>query len=198
MMLYDLTLKYFLILFICYLPVYLALLIFLRTRIEGYTVRTHMVSYLATACQPWRSVFNGSMILYGALSYVLPASIIKLVGVDSLGFLGAASMLATGTSTVLVGIFPMDNQLKAHNAVAFLAFISLLLTGIVFNGLFQRDLPVSHVMQLVNFIVISMTLLFAISLLLRHRISSLVEWALVICTIAWNFLFSISILNGMI
>ena len=41
--------KYFLILFICYLPLYLTLLLYLRTKIQGYTVRQHMVSVLATS-----------------------------------------------------------------------------------------------------------------------------------------------------
>jgi len=128
-------LKYLLILFISYLPIYLAILIYLRTKIEGYTMRAHMVSFLATSCEPWRSIFNVSTILYGALSFAVPISLKTMNAADSWVSLGTASLLSAGTATILVGCFPMDRRLHIHNAVGFMAFFSALFTG---AGLFVR------------------------------------------------------------
>jgi hypothetical membrane protein len=121
--------KLFLVLFICYLPVYLALLFYLKTKIQGYNMRAHMVSYLATSPEPWRSIFNASTILYGGLSFVIPISMGTILGSDRPVALGAAALLATGTATVLVGFFPMDRKLKLHKMAGFFAFCSVLLTG---------------------------------------------------------------------
>ena len=132
--------KYFLILFICYLPVYLALVFYLRTKINGYSMRAHMVSYLATSDEPWRSIFNASTILYGGLSIVVPISLNMLPGQDRLVTLGAAPLLATGLATILVGFFPMDRKLKIHNAVGFFAFLSALFAGFAFLFLFSQGL----------------------------------------------------------
>jgi hypothetical protein len=182
------SLKYLLILFICYLPVYLALLIYLRTKIEGYSMRAHMVSFLATSNEPWRSIFNTATILYGALSFAVPISLSIRAGTNSWVALGTASLLATGTATVMVGIFPMDRRLKVHNVVGFFAFVSVLLTGIVFFAIFSKGLLFSPLMELVNFAVIGTAILLGLSLLFRRQESSLLEWICFICTIAWNFL----------
>ena len=180
--------KYFLILFICYLPVYLALVFYLRTKIEGYSMRAHMVSYLATSDEPWRSIFNASTILYGGLSLIIPFCLNTLFGQERPIALGAGSLLATGFATVLVGFFPMDRKLKIHNAVGFLAFFSVLFAGFAFLSIFNQGLLYSPLMEAINFAVIGTTLLLGLSLLLRRKVSSLLEWMAFLCTIAWNFL----------
>lgn len=180
--------KYFLMLFIFYLPVYLALVFYLRTKIHGYSMRAHMVSYLAHSDEPWRSIFNVSTILYGGLSFIVPISLNTALGPDRPVALGAAGLLATGTATVLVGFFPMDKRLKIHNMVGIFAFISALLTGLSFLSIFNQGLLYSPLMEGVNSAVVGITLLLGISLLLRRQESSLLEWMAFLCTIAWNFL----------
>ncbi len=188
-------LKYLLILFVCYLPVYLALLIYLRTKIEGYTMRAHMVSFLATSDEPWRSIFNVSTILYGVLSMAVPLSLKSMVvEANSWVILGTGSLLSAGTATVLVGFFPMDRRLKVHNAVGFMAFFSALITGLVFFFLFSQGLLFSPLMEMVNFAVIGTTLLLGLSLLFHRQESSLLEWIAFICTVAWNFLLAFLLL----
>ena len=194
---YPVFLKYFLILFICYLPAYLVLLFYLKRRYQGYTIHVHMVSYLATSDEPWRSVFNISTIAYGALSLVLPAAIYSMPGEDLLSSLGATFLLGTGAATILVGFFPMDRKLKIHNAVGFLAFLSALLTGIVFSMIFRQSLFFSSVLIFINFAVLLLAVLLVLSLLFRPQNSSLLEWILMICTIAWNFMLSTSLLTRM-
>lgn len=191
-------LKVLLILFICYLPVYLALIFYLRSKIQGYSMRAHMVSYLATSDEPWRSIFNASTIVYGGLSVVVPITMKTMLGADALVALGAASLLGAGTATVLVGFFPMDRKLKAHNIVGFFAFFSALLTGIVFTAIFNHGLLFSPLMEFFNLVVIGTTLLLGLSLLFRRRESSLLEWILFICTIAWNFQLAIILLSRMV
>lgn len=181
-------LKYLLILFICYLPVYLALVFYLRSKIQGYTIRAHMVSYLATSEEPWRSIFNASTILYGGLSFVVPFTLNRLPGADTLVGLGAVTLLAAGVATVLVGFFPMDRKLKIHNVVGFFAFFSALLTGVVFMVIFDQGLLFSPLMELINFAVVGTTLLLGLSLLLRRQESSLLEWLSFVSIVAWNFL----------
>jgi hypothetical membrane protein len=189
--------KYFLILFICYLPVYLALVFYLRTKINGYSMRAHMVSYLATSDEPWRSIFNVSTILYGGLSFVVPISLNMMLGQDHPVTLGAASLLATGLATILVGFFPMDRKLKIHNAVGFFAFFSALLAGFSFLSIFNHGLLYSPLMEGINIAVIGITLLLGISLLLRRQESSFLEWIAFLCTIAWNFLLATLLLIQM-
>jgi hypothetical protein len=187
--------KYFLLLFICYLPVYLALVLYLRTKIEGYSMRAHMVSYLAHSSEPWRSIFNVSTALYGGLSIVVPFSLHNLFGTGRPVELGTASLLATGTATVLVGFFPMDRRLKVHNAVAFFAFFSALFAGLVFQSIFNRGVLHSWLMEGVNTAMIGITILLGISLLFRRQESSLLEWIAFSCTIAWNFLLATQLLT---
>jgi hypothetical protein len=187
--------KYFLILFICYLPVYLTVVFYLRTKIQGYSMRAHMVSFLATSTEPWRSIFNAATILYGGLSVVVPISLHRLLGTGHSVSLGSASLLATGTATVLVGFFPMDRKLKVHNMVAFFAFFSALFAGFVFQSIFNHGLLHSSMMEGVNVVVIGATLLLGISLLLRRQESSLLEWIAFLCTIAWNFLLAVQLLT---
>jgi hypothetical protein len=181
-------LKYLLILFICYLPLYLVLLIYLRTKIEGYTMRVHMVSFLATSSEPWRSVFNASTTLYGVLSFAVPLSLKLMVKPDSWIALGTASLLAAGSATILVGFFPMDRRLKIHNAVGFLAFFSVMFTSISFFAIFNQGSLFSPFMEVVNFAVIGTTILLGLSLLFRRQESSLLESIAFLCTIAWNFM----------
>ena len=187
--------KYFLLLFIFYLPVYLVGVFYLRSKIQGYSMRAHMVSYLAHSAEPWRSIFNTATILYGGLSIVVPVSLNNLLGTGHPVSLGAASLLATGTATILVGFFPMDRRLKVHNLVAFFAFFSALFTGFVFQSIFNHGLLHSSLMEGVNVLVIGVTLLLGISLLLRRQESSLLEWIAFVCTIAWNFLLAILLLT---
>ena len=179
--------KYFLILYICYLPVYLALVFYLKTKFQGYSMRAHMVSYLANSSEPWRSIFNASTILYGGLSLVVPIRLNTMLGLDSPVALGAASLLATGIATVLVGFFPMDRKLKLHNMVGFFAFFSVLLTGIAFLAIFSQGPLYSPFMEGINIAVIGTTLLLGISLLLHRQESSILEWVTFLCTIVWNF-----------
>jgi len=190
--------KYFLILFICYLPVYVVLVLYLKTKIQGYSMHAHMVSYLATSAEPWRSIFNVSTIPYGALSFSLPASLKMMLGTDGLAALGATSLMGAGAATVLVGFFPMDRRIKIHNAAGVFAFFSALLTGIVFTMIFYQGMLFSPLMELLNFVVTGTTLLLGISLLLRRQNSSLLEWLAFLCTIAWNFLLSVLLLTKMV
>lgn len=187
--------KYFLLLFICYLPVYLAVVFYLRTKIEGYSMRAHMVSYLAHSAEPWRSIFNVSTSLYGGLSIVVPVSLHNLAGADQTVGLGASTLLATGTATILVGFFPMDRRLKIHNMVGFFAFFSALLAGFVFLSIFREGFLYSPVMEGINFAVIGTTLLLGFSLLLRRQVSSLLEWIAFLCTLAWNFNLAVMLLT---
>jgi len=180
--------KYFLILFICYLPLYLALLLYLRTKIRGYTVRQHMVSVLATSEEPWRSMFNVSTILYGALSFVLPFSLYSIHRSDLVVTRGVATLLGAGIATILIGFFPMDRQFKVHNIIGFLAFLSVLFTGGVFFTIFSQGMLFSPLMELINFAVFVTTFLLGISLLFRPEHSSLLEWVAFLCALAWNFL----------
>ena len=189
--------RYFLILFICYLPVYLCVVFYLRTKIQGYSMRVHMVSFLATSDEPWRSIFNTATILYGGLSVVVPISLDNLPGKGNSVSLGSAALLATGTATILVGFFPMDRRLKVHNMVACLAFFSALFAGIVFQSIFMHGFLHSALMEGINVVVIATTLLLGISLLLRRQESSLLEWIAFLCTIAWNFLLAIQLLTQM-
>jgi hypothetical protein len=188
------TQKYFLILFIGYLPLYLVLLMYLKTKIHGYSMRDHMVSYLATSNEPWRSIFNASTVLYGGLSLIVPITLNKMLGTDRLVALGAASLLAAGTSTVLIGFFPMDRKLKIHNLIGFFAFLSVLLTGVVFSAIFYQGILFSPLMELINLVVIGTTVLLGISLLLRRQESSFLEWLSVLFTIGWNFLLAVLLL----
>ena len=187
--------KYFLILFICYLPVYLVLLFYLSTKIRGYTVRVHMVSVLATSDEPWRSMFNISTILYGLLSFVLPYSLYSIRGVDSAVNRGVNTLLAAGTATILIGFFPMDRQFKVHNVIGFMAFLSVLFTGGVFFTIFSQGMLFSPLMELINFAVFVTTFLLGISLLFRPQHSSLLEWVAFLCAMAWNFLLAATLLT---
>jgi hypothetical protein len=189
--------KYFLILFMGYLPVYLALVFYLRTKIEGYSMRAHTVSYLAHSDEPWRSIFNASTILYGGLSLVVPISLNAMLGRDRPVALGAAALLGTGMATILVGLFPMDRRLKIHNVVGFFAFFSALLAGFVFLSIFNHGLLYSPLLEAIDVAVVGITLLLGISLLLRRRESSLLEWMAFLCTIAWNFLLASLLLAQM-
>jgi hypothetical protein len=190
-------LEYFLILFICYLPAYLVLLVFLKRRYDGYAIRTHMVSYLATSPEPWRSVFNVATILYGVMSLVLPAALFSMPDEDLFRSLGAVFLLGAGVATILVGFFPMDRKLRIHNVVGFLAFLSVLLTGIVFSVIFRQGLFFSPVLFMINSAVILLAVLLVLSLLFRPQNSSILEWILMFCTIAWNFMLSMAILDRM-
>jgi hypothetical protein len=187
--------KYFLLLFICYLPVYLSLVFYLRTKIQGYSMRVHMVSYLATSTEPWRSIFNVSTVLYGGLSIVVPVSLHAFLGKDRLVALGAATLLAAGTSTILVGFFPMDRRLRIHNIIGFFAFLSVLLTSIIFFDIFYQGILASRLMEGISLAVIGSTTLLGISLLLRRQESSFLEWISFLFTIAWNFLLAVLLLN---
>jgi len=188
------TQKYFLILFISYLPLYLVLLMYLKTKIQGYSMRDHMVSYLATSHEPWRSIFNASTVLYGGLSLIIPITLNTMLGTDRLVVLGAVSLLAAGTSTVLIGFFPMDRKLKIHNIIGFFAFLSVLLTGVVFSAIFYQGILFSPLMELINLVVVGTTVLLGISLLLRRQESSFLEWLSVLFTIGWNFLLAVLLL----
>jgi len=188
------TQKYFLILFISYLPLYLVLLMYLKTKIQGYSMRDHMVSYLATSNEPWRSIFNASTVLYGGLSLIIPITLNTMLGTDRLVVLGAVSLLAAGTSTVLIGFFPMDRKLKIHNIIGFFAFLSVLLTGVVFSAIFYQGILFSPLMELINLVVVGTTVLLGISLLLRRQESSFLEWLSVLFTIGWNFLLAVLLL----
>ena len=189
--------KYFLILFIFYLPAYLAVVLYLRSKIEGYSMRAHMVSYLAHSSEPWRSVFNVSTMLYGGLSIVVPITLYTLVGPNLPFELGIASLLATGTATILIGLFPMDRRLKVHNIIAFFAFLSALFAGLVFQFIFNQGLLHSSLMEGVNVVMIGITFLLGMSLLFRRQESSLLEWIAFSCTIAWNFLLATLLLLQM-
>jgi hypothetical protein len=156
-----------------------------------------MVSYLATSAEPWRTVFNGSTILYGVLSFALPASLYMRLGTNHQVALGTASLLVAGAATVLVGFFPMDRRIKVHNAVGFFAFFSAMLTGIVFFAIFYQGMLFSPLMELINLAVIGTTLLLGISLLVNKKISTFLEWMAFICTIAWNFLLAVLLLTRM-
>ena len=186
--------KYLLILFICYLPLYLTLLLYLRTKIQGYTVRLHMVSVLATSNEPWRSVFNVSTILYGLLSYILPYSLYSIREADTAVTHGVTTLLAAGTATIMIGFFPMDRRFKVHNFIGFLAFLSVLFTGGVFFTIFNQGILFSPLMQLINIAVFVSTFLLGLSLLFRPEHSSLLEWAAFLCALAWNFLLAAMLL----
>lgn len=187
--------KYFLILFICYLPLYLSLLLYLRTKIQGYTVRQHMVSVLATSNEPWRSMFNVSTILYGLLSFVLPYSLYSIRDAESVVTRGVMTLLAAGTATILIGFFPMDRRFKVHNVIGFLAFLSVLFTGGVFFTIFSQGMLFSPLLEVINLAVFLTTFLLGISLLFRPQHSSLLEWIAFLCALAWNFLLAATLLT---
>jgi len=191
------SVKYFLILFICYLPVYLALVFYLRTKIQGYNMHAHMVSYLSHSAEPWRSVFNVSTILYGVLSFALPVSLNIMLGTNQLVALGSASLIGAGAATVLVGFFPMDRRIRIHNIAGFTAFLSALVTGIVFSAIFHQGMLFFPPMQFVNLAVVTTMMLLGFSLLLRKQNSSFIEWLAFLCTIAWNLLLSVLLLTRM-
>jgi hypothetical protein len=167
---------------------------YLKTKIQGYSMRDHMVSYLATSHEPWRSIFNASTVLYGGLSLIIPITLNTMLGTDRLVVLGAVSLLAAGTSTVLIGFFPMDRKLKIHNIIGFFAFLSVLLTGVVFSAIFYQGILFSPLMELINLVVVGTTVLLGISLLLRRQESSFLEWLSVLFTIGWNFLLAVLLL----
>jgi hypothetical protein len=82
----------------------------------------------------------------------------------------------------------MDRKLKIHNVVGFFAFFSVLFAGFAFLSIFKQGLLYSPLMEAINFAVIGTTLLLGLSLVLRRKVSSLLEWMAFLCTIAWNFL----------
>jgi hypothetical membrane protein len=170
---------------------------YLRKKIDGYSMRAHMVSYLANSAEPWRSIFNAATILYGGLSIVVPISLYSLLGTAQPVTLGAAFLLATGIATVLIGFFPMDRKLKIQNRVGFFAFFSALLTGIAFLSIFSQGLLYAPLLEGINLVFIGTTLLLGISLLLRRQESSLLEWVTFLFTIVWNFLLATLLLAQM-
>jgi hypothetical protein len=88
----------------------------------------------------------------------------------------------------------MDRKLKIHNIIGFFAFLSVLLTGVVFSAIFYQGILFSPLMELINLVVVGTTVLLGISLLLRRQESSFLEWLSVLFTIGWNFLLAVLLL----
>jgi hypothetical membrane protein len=188
-------LRVFLVLFAGYLPVYLGLLFFLRTKIDGYRFRTHVVSRLATAEKPWSSLFNGSTTAYGLLSLSVPVGIVARLGMNTTDIVGSLFLVSTGVATALVGVFPMDKRSRAHLAASILGFACVVLTGVTFAIIFRETGVFSPVVQAVNYLVLGLTLLLAAGVSVRRTGSSLLEWSAVVGTIAWNFAMSVSLVG---
>lgn len=187
-------LELFLLAFIVYLPFYLALLFFLKSKISGYRIHTHVVSLLATSRPPWSTIFNGSTILYGTLSLALPISIFKILEVNTYNMLGVIFLISTAISTAMVGIFPMHRKKKEHSVVSYLVFSSVVLTGLVFIPVFQQNIIFSQYNQIMNYLVIGLTTFLVLNALFYKKANSLLEWLTLIGTIVWNILLSASFL----
>lgn len=181
------------LLFILYLPVYVFVLLLLKTKIKGYSARLNVVSLLATAKKPWGVVFNFSTILYGLLSFVLPVSLTLALGVSVLSVFGAFLLTLTGIATILVGIFPMNKKGKHHEIVSYLVFSSVIITGLAFIPIFNLNHIFPQYMKLVNIGVIGVTTLLAFFSYANKQTSSVLEWTSLIGTIVWNFLLAVSL-----
>lgn len=187
--------RFFLIFFICYLPIYIALLFLLKTKIAGYSAKQNVVSLLATSKKPWGTIFNISTVLYGLSSFILPICLLLALGINTLSVFGAILLLVTGIATILVGFFPM-NISKYHELVSYLVFSSVIFTGIVFIPIYNLGNTFPPYMRLVNYGVIGITILLALSSYINKKTVSLLEWSSLIGTIGWNFLLAISLLSN--
>ncbi|MFZ2522890.1 MAG: DUF998 domain-containing protein [Minisyncoccia bacterium] len=185
--------KYFLLLFIIYLPVYVFLLFFLITKIKGYSTKSNVVSLLATAVKPWGPIFNFSTILYGLLSFAVPINLVLTLGVNTLSIFGALLLLTTGTATILVGIFPMNKSDRNHKTVNYIVFSSIIFTGLVFIPIFNLSNIFLPYMKLVNYGALGITVLHSLISHIYKRTSPVLEWSSLIGTIGWNLLLSISL-----
>ncbi|HTT73232.1 MAG TPA: DUF998 domain-containing protein [Thermoplasmata archaeon] len=105
-----------------------------QSRYPGYSLLTNYISDLGnTATSPWHAVFNGSIMLLGALAFVgilaawggFPAGGSRLAG---LGLLLLASL-----SAILVGVFPENVNPTVHGIVSLTVFapggVGLVLAG---------------------------------------------------------------------
>jgi len=186
-------LKFFLMLFAGYLPAYMILVFFLKTKIKKYTMRSHVVSLLATGRKPWGMVFNTTTALYGLLSIILPISVIWILGINIFTILGALSLLTVGWATILVGIFPMDKKAQTHELVSRISFVSVLLVGLIFLWIFNSN-NFMLIIKILNILIVIVTILLCINAAVKKRTNPVLEWLSFMGTIIWNFLLAVSFL----
>jgi hypothetical protein len=117
-----------------------------------------------------------------------------MLGVNILSIFGAFLLLTTGIATILVGIFPVNKNVKNHEIISYFVFASVIFTGLVFVPILKFGNIFLPYMQLVNYGIIGITALLALISYIYKRTFSVLEWASFIGTIGWNFLLSMSLL----
>lgn len=180
--------------FLVYLPIFGLILFYLTKVNKKYSIDRNSVSSLAKLEYPFNYIFNLSVGLYGALSL---GSVVKFVtNFNSLLSISVFFFyICVGIGTLLVGVFPMNENSRMHKIVSVFLFYSLLILGVLSTLLFLLN-SMFAIISLISAVV----LIFTLILIWKTRDMndeskySKFEWIVFIGTIIWNFLFSMIVL----
>lgn len=191
------VLEFFLTIFAIYLPLYLGFLLYLNSKVKRYSIGKCVVSLLATAPKPWNQFFNLSTSVYGLLGTILPISLLFILNLNLLSVTGIFVLFLVCLSTILVGFFPMNKNLKKHERVSYVVFSTVFVVGMIFAYIFERNDIFPEMIQIINTWVIFNSILLFISFLMNKRAdpNPLFEWMTLISTIIWNFILAISLIK---
>jgi hypothetical membrane protein len=115
---------------------FVAAMIAVQGRYPGYSLTANYISDLGGAHSPWALVFDGSIILLGAI--VLPSLFLVYTAFDphparSIGFV---LLLVSAAGAIGVGVFPETTHVlggQAHGVASFVTFVGAALGFIVLS-----------------------------------------------------------------
>lgn len=192
----------FLTIYLIYIPVFLIVLLVLLRNNPAYSIRTKTVSELAFLDRPWSQIFDLLTFFYGLLGLFAVVKFITVNNVSPYVFICLISLAMVCLGTILEALFPLNVNKTRHFGATVILFFWLIITEITFS--FSFLISESYIwISLLSGFMLFMTLILLYKA--RRHVKTLGnynnspeycqwEWALILTTFAWNFLFTLTLL----
>lgn len=116
---------------------FVAAMALVQTRYPGYSLSANYISDLGGASSPWALVFDGSVILLGAVTLLGLLLVVSVFDRGSYRLGGISILLVAAVGAVGVGVFPETTHVlngNAHAIVSAVTFIGGSLGLVVLSG----------------------------------------------------------------
>lgn len=175
-----------LILFLTYQPFIVAILLMLKNRIKGYTIRHDVISILGAQKFPYGFYFNTAIIVYGLLALSLPLAEYSILENTLLNKIAIIALINCCTALIFAGIFPMHTKKVLHLASSYFVFGGIFAVAVTHALIFYKGVFSYSTLIGYSLIVSTVILVLFFTYLNKKLAHSLPEWLSISFAIIWN------------
>lgn len=197
-----------LIIYVFYIPIFLALLNFLRLKYENYSIFSYTVSQLGSQESPNYKTFNLSIAIFGFLSLFFVKNYANLLPNIGASKAGTFFLYWTCFSCLLIGLFPRDKRPRLHYFLSGLVFIGVFGSALFTIYPIYASKLIPNFWIILNFLVLGFTALLVISVKTKPKLklikkwvtnnTSFWEWSVFISAIIWDFTMAVVTLSNVL